>query len=92
MPTLQPPKIDTSMSTSSLTLTSTNYRHWAMRIEVTLEAHNSWGAIDRTEKNYEKDCLALSMILNPILESQSSQIDIKKSAKETLEILGTLYM
>ena len=70
------------MSTSILMLTSTNYRLWAMRMEVSLEAHDLWGVIDRGEVNRKKDRLALLMILNSISESQSNQIDIKKSAKE----------
>ena len=37
-PTLHPPRSETGMSTSILMLTSTNYRLWAMRMEVSLEA------------------------------------------------------
>ena len=81
-PTLHPPRSETVMSTSVLMLTSTNYRLWAMRMEVSLEAHDLWGVIDGSEVNQKKDCLALSMIPNSISESQSNQIDIKKSAKE----------
>ena len=47
---LQPSKMDTGMSTSSLMLTNTNYRHWAMRMELTLEAHDLWGVIDEVKK------------------------------------------
>ena len=75
------------MSTSSLMLTSTNYWHWALRMEVTLEAHDLWGFIDESEENRKKDRLALLMILNSISESQSNQIDINKSARENLEVL-----
>ena len=39
-PTLHPPRSETSMSTSVLMLTSKNYRLWAMRMEVSLEAHD----------------------------------------------------
>ena len=63
-------------------LNITNYRHWAMRMEVSLEAHKFWGGIDGSEENCKKDCLALLMIINSIYESQSSQIDIKKGSKE----------
>ena len=38
-PTLHPPRNKTSISTFVLMLTSTNYRLWAMRMEVSLEAH-----------------------------------------------------
>ena len=51
-------------------------------MEVSLKAHDLWGVIDGSEVNHKKDHLALSMILNFISESQSNQINIKKSAKE----------
>ena len=57
------------MSTFVLMLTRKNYRLWAMRKEVSLEAHDLWGVIDGSEVNFKKDCLALLMILNSISES-----------------------
>ena len=65
-PTLHLPRSETGMSTSLLMLTSTNYRLWAMRMEVSLEAHNLWGVIDGSEVNRKNDRLALLMILNSI--------------------------
>ena len=65
-PTLHPPRSEIGMSTSVLMLTSTNYCFWAMRMEVSLEAHDFWGVINGSEVNRKKDCLALSMILNSI--------------------------
>ena len=91
-PFLQPAKMNMSMSTSSLMLTSPNYHRWDIRMEVTLEAHDLWGVINRNEENHKQDHLALSMILNFISESQSCQIDIKKSAKENLEVLNIFYV
>ena len=91
-PTLHPPRSETGMSTSILMLTNTNYRLWAMRMEVSLEANDLWGVIDGSEVNRKKDHLALSMILNSISESQSNQIDIKKSAKENWEVLHTFHV
>ena len=81
-PTLHPPRSETGMSTSILMLTSTNYRLWAMRMKYSSEVHGLWGVIDGSEVNQKKDRFALSMILNSISESQSNQIDIKKSGKE----------
>ena len=66
--TLKPPEIDTGMYTSSLILTSTNYRIWATRMEVTLEEHDLWGVIDGSDENCKKDHLVLSTILNSILK------------------------
>ena len=91
-PTLHPPRSETGMSISILMLTSTNYRLWAMKMKVSLEAHDLWGVIDGSEVNRKKDRLALSMILNSISESQSNQIDIKKSAKENWEVLRTFHV
>ena len=91
-PTLHPLRSETSMSTSILMLTSTNYCLWAMRMEVSLEAHDLWRVIDGSEVNRKKDRLALSMILNSISESQSNQIEIKKSAKENWEVLRTFHV
>ena len=81
-PTLHPPRSDTGMSTSALMLTSTHYCLWAMRIEVSLEAHDLWGVIDGSEVNCKKDRLALLLINNSISESQRNQVNIKKSAKK----------
>ena len=67
-PTLHPRGSETGMSTSVLMLTSTNYRLWAMRMEVSLATHDS------------------------ISESQSNQINIKKSAKENWEVLRIFHV
>ena len=70
--TLHLPRSETGMSTSILMLTSTNYRLWAMRMEVSLVAHDLWGVIDGSEVNRKKDRPALLMIINSISESQSN--------------------
>ena len=73
-------------------LTSTNYHLWAMRMEVSLEGHDLWGVIEGSEVNHNKDCLALSMILHSISESQSNHTDIKKSVNENWEVLYTFHV
>ena len=40
-PTFHPPRNETSMSTFVLILNSTNYHLWAMRMKVSLEAHDA---------------------------------------------------
>ena len=40
IPTLQPPRMETGMSTSSLMLTITHYCLWATRMKVSFEAHD----------------------------------------------------
>ena len=67
---VNPQRNETGMSTSVLMFTSTNYCLWVMRMKVSLEAHDLLGVNDGSEINHKKDCLALSMILNSILESQ----------------------
>ena len=58
-PTLHPPRSETDMSTYVLMLKSTNYHLWAMRMDISLEAHDLWGVIDGSEVNCKKDRLAL---------------------------------
>ena len=62
-------------------LTSTNYRLWAMRMEVHLKSHGLWEAITGTETNQKKDQQDISAILNSVLEFVSFQLDVKKIAK-----------
>ena len=52
------------VTASIFLLISTNYRLWAMRMEVYLEAHGLWEVMNGTEKNQKKDLQALSAILN----------------------------
>ena len=59
------------VTSSIFSLTSTNYRLWAMRMEVYMEAHGLWESITGTETNRKKDRQALSAILNSVLESLS---------------------
>ena len=40
MQILQPPKVESNMSTQFFMLTNTNYSLWGMRMEVTLKAHD----------------------------------------------------
>ena len=84
-PTLQPPKMETDISTSSLTLTQTI-------LEISLEAHDLWEIFGRSEINRKKDRLALLLILNSISKSQSNQINIKKSVKQYWEVLLTFHV
>ena len=63
-----------------------------MRMDAFLEAHDLYGVIYGSEVNLKKGCLALLMILNSILESQSNEIIIKKSAKENWEVLCTFHV
>ena len=44
-----------AVTSSIFSLTSTNYRLWAMRMEVYLEAHGLWESITVTGTNQKKD-------------------------------------
>ena len=85
------PRIE-AVTSSIFSLTSTNYRLWAMRMEVYLEAHGLWESITGTETNREKDRQALSAILNFVSESVSFQQDVKKTAKENWETIRILHV
>ena len=79
-------KIEVVVPTPLTQLSVTNYRHWAMRMEVHLDAQGLWEAVTGTETNMEKNRLALSAMLATIAESSSVQLDIKKSTKVNWEI------
>ena len=85
------PRIE-AVTSSIFSLTSTNYRLWAMRMEVYLEAHGLWEAIIGTQTNRKKDRQALSAILNSVSESVSFQLDVKKTAKENWETIWILHV
>ena len=85
-------KLENQVTNSNFILSDTNYRLWAMRMEVYLEAHGLWEVIGGDEENRKKDRLALSVILSSIPESASFQMDIKKSAKENWESLRILHV
>ena len=61
-------------------------------MEVSLEAHDLWGVIDESEISCQTDHLELPMILNSISESQSTQIHIKKNAKDNWEVFCTFHV
>ena len=77
---------------SNFMLYETNYRLWAMRMEVYLEAHGLWDVIGGDEENWKKDMLSVFVILCSIPESVSFLMDIKKSAKENWESLKILHI
>ena len=85
-------KLENQVMNSNFMLTDTNYRLWAMRMEVYLEAQGLWEVIGGDEENRKKDRLVLYAILSSIHEFASFQMDIKKLAKENWESLKTLHV
>ncbi|XP_078429348.1 uncharacterized protein LOC144701406 [Wolffia australiana] len=85
-------KIEVVVPTPLTQLSATNYRHWAMRMEVHLDAQNLWDVVAGTETNRQKDRLALSAMLAAIPETSGVQLDIKKSAKENWEIIRSFHV
>ena len=85
-------KMEVVVPTPVTQLTATNYRHWAMRMEVHLDAQGLWEAVTGTETNRQKDRLALSAMLAAVLESSGVQLDIKKSAKVNWEIIRSFHV
>ena len=80
-------KIEVVVLTPLTQLSATNYRHWAMRMEVNLDAQGLREAVTRIETNRQKDRPALSAMLATILECSGVQLDIKKLAKVNWEII-----
>ena len=67
---------------SNFMLSETNYRLWAMRMEVYLQAHGLWDVIGGDEENRKKDKLALSVILGSIPQSESFQMISRNRLKK----------
>ena len=85
-------KVEVIVPTPLTQVLAMNYRQWAMRMEVHLDAQGLWEAVTRIETNRQKDCLALSAMLAAIPESSGVQLDIKKSAKVNLEIIRSFHV
>ena len=85
-------KIEVVAPTPLTQLFATNYRHWAMRMEVHLDAQGLWEAVTGNDTNMQKDRLALSAMLAAIPESSRVQLDIKKSAKINWEIIRSFHV
>ena len=85
-------KVEVIVPTPLTQLSATNYRHWAMRMEVHLDAQGLWEAVSGIETNSQKDHFVMSAMLAVILESSGVQLDIKKSAKVNWEIIRSFYM
>ena len=85
-------KLEVVAPTPLTQLTATNYRHWAMRMEVHLDAQGLWEAVLGTDTNRQKDRLALSAMLAAIPESSGVQLDIKKTAKVNWEIIRSFHV
>ena len=80
-------KLELVAPTPLTQLSAMNYHHWAMRMEVHLDAQGLWEAVLGTDTNRQKDRLALSAMLAAIRESFGVQLDIKKSTKVNWEII-----
>ena len=85
-------KLEVVAPTPLTQLTATNYRHWAMRMEVHLDAQGLWEAVLGTDTNRQKDMLALSAMLAAIPETSGVQLDIKKTAKVNWEIIRSFHV
>ena len=85
-------KIEVVVLTPLTQLSVMNYHHWAMRMEVYLDAQGLWEAVTGTDTNRQKDRLALSAMLAAIPESSGIQLDIKKLAKVNWEIIRSFHV
>ncbi|XP_023731870.1 uncharacterized protein LOC111879643 [Lactuca sativa] len=74
-------------------LNSTNYTVWSMRMKVVLKIHKAWTVIDPgTEKNEEKDYLAMGLLYQAIPESLTMQIGDVDSSKVLWESIKARYV
>ncbi|XP_023765202.1 uncharacterized protein LOC111913729 [Lactuca sativa] len=74
-------------------LNLTNYTVWLMRMKVVLKIHKAWTVIDPgTEKNEEKDYLAMGLLYQAIPESLIMQIGDVDSSKVLWELIKARYV
>ncbi|XP_023750922.1 uncharacterized protein LOC111899299 [Lactuca sativa] len=74
-------------------LTPTNYTVWSLRMKVVLRIHKAWTVIDPgTDKNDEKDYLAIGLLYQAIPEDSIMQIGDVESAKGLWEAIRERYV
>ena len=78
-------KVEVIVPTPLTQLLATNYRHWAMRMEVHLDTQGLWEAVTRTDTDRQKDCLALFIINFDWLSLSQSKVST------LLGSIGALY-
>lgn len=82
-----------STSVACPMLNSTNYTVWSLRMKVFLRIHKAWSVIDPgTEKNEEKDYLAMGLLYQAIPESLIMQIGDVESSKVLWDAIKTRYI
>jgi hypothetical protein len=75
------PTCGSSANLSFLMLTRTNYIHWAMVMEVNLQAASLWDAIEFDDVTRRKDKEALAVLLRSTLEEMHCMLVSKVTAK-----------
>ncbi|CAA7405723.1 unnamed protein product [Spirodela intermedia] len=70
----------------------TNYPVWVMHMQLHLEAHSLWDAIESETIARKKDRQALSVMLEAVSEDIQRQLNITKMAKETWELFKATYV
>ncbi|XP_078437386.1 uncharacterized protein LOC144707943 [Wolffia australiana] len=76
---------------SILILSKTNYQVWAKRMQLHLEAHDLWEAVQSPSES-RKDRKAMNVIFSALPEDILAQLDVSKTSKETWEILKAKYV
>ncbi|KAK1409296.1 hypothetical protein QVD17_35822 [Tagetes erecta] len=92
--TSNPPR-DSPISFQCPILTATNYNTWAMKMEVIMDAHGLWEAVepaDGADVDERKSKQARAFIFQSIPEEILSQAVKKKTAKELWDSLKSRYV
>jgi hypothetical protein len=75
-----------------LKLTKTNYREWALEMQVNLEDMELWDAVETGNVERGKDRRALAVILRGVPLEMKSGLAAKQTAKEAWAVVKSLRM
>jgi hypothetical protein len=73
-------------------LTKTNYRKWALEMQVNLEGMELWDAVETGNAERGKDRRALAVILRGVPPEVKSGLAAKQTAKEAWAVVKSLQM
>ena len=71
-------------------LTKTNYREWALEVQVNLEGMELWDAVEGGNAERGKDRRALAVILRGVPPEMKPGLVVKKTVKEAWEAIKSL--
>jgi len=65
-----------------LMLTRTNYHEWSLRMQLKMQAHHLWDAVEYDDMDYDDDRSALDAICSSVSKEMVPILVAKATAKE----------